>query len=76
MFVVGTSAIVYPAAALPIITKNSGGLVIEVNTELTDVTTYADLSLVGPAGEMLPALWNMMQHTESFMKEHPFIPNR
>jgi len=58
MFVVGTSAVVYPAAALPAITKNSGGLVIEVNLEPTDITSYADASLLGPAGEMLPALWN------------------
>jgi NAD-dependent deacetylase len=58
MFVVGTSAVVYPAAALPAITKNSGGLVIEINLEPTDITSYADVSLFGPAGEMLPALWN------------------
>jgi NAD-dependent deacetylase len=58
MFVVGTSAVVYPAAALPAITKNSGGLVIEINLEPTDITSYADASLFGPAGEMLPALWN------------------
>lgn len=58
MFVVGTSAVVYPAAALPAITKNSGGIVVEVNLEPTDITAYADASLFGPAGEMLPALWN------------------
>jgi len=58
MFVVGTSAVVYPAAALPAIAKNSGGLVIEINLEPTDITAYADASLFGPAGEMLPALWN------------------
>lgn len=60
MFVVGTSAIVYPAAALPILTKNSGGLVIEVNLEATDVTSYADLSLFGRAGDILPALWSRL----------------
>jgi len=76
MFVVGTSAIVYPAAALPIITKNSGGLVIEVNVEPTDVSSYADLSLFGPAGDILPAFWNTIVRSESFMKEHPFIPKR
>ncbi len=57
MFVVGTSAVVYPAAALPVITKNSGGMVIEVNTEPTDVSTYADLSIIGRAGEVMPVLW-------------------
>jgi len=58
MFVVGTSAIVYPAAALPILAKDSGGLVIEINIEDTDVTSYADLSLFGRAGDILPALWS------------------
>ena len=60
MFVVGTSAIVYPAAALPAITKNSGGLVVEINVEPTDITSYADASLFGPAGEVLPALWKSL----------------
>ncbi len=57
MFVVGTSAIVYPAAALPVIVKNSGGAVIEVNMEETDVSSYADASFFGRAGELLPAIW-------------------
>ena len=57
MYVVGTSAVVYPAAALPILTKNSGGLVIEINVEETDVSSYADASVFGPAGQVLPALW-------------------
>lgn len=60
MFVVGTSAVVYPAAALPVIAKNSGGLVVEVNLEQTDVTSFADASLFGPAGELLPALWKKL----------------
>lgn len=58
MFVVGTSAVVYPAAALPIITKNSGGMIIEVNTEPTDVSAYADQSIMGRAGEVMPVLWH------------------
>jgi NAD-dependent deacetylase len=58
MFVVGTSAVVYPAAALPVITKNSGGMVIEVNTEPTEVSTYADMSIIGRAGEVMPVLWH------------------
>lgn len=57
MFVVGTSAVVCPAAALPILTKNSGGVVMEINLEPTDVSTYADASFFGRAGEILPAFW-------------------
>ncbi len=68
MFVVGTSAMVYPAAALPILTKNSGGCVIEVNLEPTDVTTYADTSLRGRAGDVLPEIWTAVTEPESFIK--------
>ncbi|MBN1677798.1 MAG: NAD-dependent deacylase [Candidatus Thermoplasmatota archaeon] len=60
MFVVGTSAVVYPAAALPIIAKNSGGLVVEVNTEPTDISAHADLSVIGRAGEVMPVLWQLI----------------
>jgi NAD-dependent deacetylase len=58
MFVVGTSAVVYPAGGLPIMTKRSGGLIVEVNVEPTDLTSFADLSIFGPAGSALPAIWN------------------
>lgn len=61
MFVVGTSAIVYPAAALPALTKSAGGLVVEVNVEPTPVTAYAALTLFGPAGEVLPAFWTLVR---------------
>lgn len=61
MFVVGTSAVVYPAAALPILTKNSGGLVIEINIEETEVSSYADVSLFGRAGQIMPALWKRIR---------------
>ena len=60
MFVVGTSAIVYPAAALPVIVKNSSGTVVEINMEETDVSRYADASFFGRAGEILPAIWRRM----------------
>jgi len=76
MFVVGTSAIVYPAAALPALTKNAGGLVIEVNLEPTEISTYADLSLFGRAGELMPALWEQISSPESFIKRQTIIPNR
>jgi NAD-dependent deacetylase len=55
-FVVGTSALVYPAASLPLLARRAGALVVEVNPEPTDLTPHADLSLHGPAGVILPAL--------------------
>jgi NAD-dependent deacetylase len=53
-FVIGTSAVVYPAASLPIIAKQSGAKVIEVNSEETDISFMVDLTLLGKAGDILP----------------------
>jgi NAD-dependent deacetylase len=53
---VGTSAVVYPAAALPRLALDRGVPVIEVNTEETPLTAGATYSLRGPAGEVLPPL--------------------
>jgi len=54
--VVGTSSLVYPAAALPRVALESGARVIEVNPEPTELTPYAHASLRGPAGEILPQI--------------------
>ena len=54
--VVGTSSLVYPAAALPHVALESGARVIEVNPEATELTSYAHASLRGPAGEILPQI--------------------
>ncbi len=53
-FVVGTSAVVYPAAYIPFTAKSSGAFVVEVNIQPTEFTPYANLSLTGKAGEILP----------------------
>lgn len=54
--VVGTSAVVHPAASIPEVTRRGGGWVVELNLEPTPVTTYADVSIMGKAGTLLPAL--------------------
>jgi len=54
--VVGTSAVVHPAASVPDVTRRSGGRVLEVNLEATPVTAYADVSLPGEAGKLVPAV--------------------
>jgi NAD-dependent deacetylase len=53
-FVVGTSALVYPAAALPEIAGNSGAYVVEVNPERTALSDLCDEVIQGKAGEVLP----------------------
>jgi NAD-dependent deacetylase len=53
-FVVGTSAIVYPAASLPEIARSSGAYLCEVNPERTPLANLCDEVLTGDAGEVLP----------------------
>lgn len=53
---VGTSAVVYPAAAFAHGARAHGATVIEINRDPTPLTKLADLSLMGKAGEILPAL--------------------
>jgi NAD-dependent deacetylase len=54
--VVGTSAVVYPAAGLIPYAKQAGAKVIEVNAEATAATAIVDCALHGRAGELLPQL--------------------
>jgi NAD-dependent deacetylase len=56
LLVVGTSAVVYPAAGLIPLAQACGARVIEVNPEETPMSARLDCSLRGPAGEILPAL--------------------
>jgi NAD-dependent deacetylase len=56
MLVVGTSAEVYPAAALPTVARAGGALVVEINTAPTRLSDDADHVLRAPAGVALPAL--------------------
>lgn len=53
---IGTSAVVYPAAGLIEQAARSGAYVVEVNVEPSALADVADEVLLGPAGEMLPAL--------------------
>lgn len=56
VLVVGTSAMVYPAAALPRMALGCGAKVIEINPEPTELSVTATLVLPGAAGEILPKL--------------------
>jgi len=57
MLVIGTSMIVYPASALPLITLRKGAVVIEINPEETPLSSVAGtLSLRGTAGDILPEI--------------------
>ena len=56
LLVIGTSAVVYPAAGLVPYAKRAGAKVIEINTEPTAVTSLVDCVLRKAAGEALPQL--------------------
>ena len=59
LLVVGTSAVVYPAASLIPIAKSTryrGATIIECNLTPTAASAEADIGLYGPSGETLPAL--------------------
>ena len=58
--VVGTSAVVHPAASLIPLSKSAAkpvpAKVIEVNLTRTEASAYADIGLYGPSGVVLPKL--------------------
>jgi NAD-dependent deacetylase len=54
--VIGTSALVYPAAGLAQIAKSSGARVVEINIAETQLSDQIDQFLQGPSGELLPQL--------------------
>ena len=56
LLVIGTSAVVFPAAGLIPHAKHSGARVVEINTEATVATAMVDCALHGPAAEIMPAL--------------------
>lgn len=59
LLVVGTSAVVHPAASMIPIAKRGKRIpakVIEVNLTPTEASYLADVGLYGPSGEMLPKL--------------------
>lgn len=62
--VVGTSALVYPAAALPMAALSREAYLIEINPEATTLTSYAGWAPLAAAGEALPALLRALEGGE------------
>lgn len=56
MIVAGTSAVVHPAASLPVTVKRNGGVLIEVNPLDTELSDICDIVIRAQSGEALPAL--------------------
>lgn len=61
MVVVGTSAVVQPAASLPLAAARAGAKIVEINVEETPLTGLADFRLPGRAGDVLPRLDRLLR---------------
>jgi NAD-dependent deacetylase len=58
---IGTSAVVRPAADLPMVAKRNGSFLLEINAEPTPLSGMADATLFGAAGEVLPGLLEVVE---------------
>lgn len=56
LLVAGTSAVVQPSASFPILARQRGATVLEVNMEPTPISSHVNDSLFGKAGVILPQL--------------------
>jgi len=54
MLVAGTSAVVQPAASMPLLAKEAGAFVMEINPDPTPISPFVDITLQGKAGDVLP----------------------
>jgi len=60
-FSIGTSALVHPAAAMPLTARRHQAYLVEINLEPTPLTEYADFAVQGKAGEILPQLVEILK---------------
>lgn len=62
MIVIGTSATVQPAASMPVLAKESGARIIEINRERTPLTTgTSDYLIKGKAGEIMNRILDILE---------------
>jgi NAD-dependent deacetylase len=64
LLVIGTSSVVYPAAALPELAARRGAMVIEINPQQTPLTPRADLWWPQSARSALPALMGRLTSSD------------
>lgn len=53
---IGTSALVYPAAGIPLLARDSGSYVAEINVERSTIADKVDEVVLGKSGKVLPQL--------------------
>ncbi len=62
---IGTSTVVYPAAALPFNAKTAGAYLVEVNPNSTELTPLADLVLRESSGVALPKVVEILRELQA-----------
>lgn len=65
LIVAGTSAVVQPAASMPLMARHAGAFVLEINPERTEISNMMDESVQAASGAALPRL------VEAAFGEHP-----
>jgi NAD-dependent deacetylase len=63
MLVIGTSAIVHPAATIPMIARSAGAQLVEINPENTPLTPHADQVIHEVATTGLAQWWDQVRGT-------------
>jgi NAD-dependent deacetylase len=66
---IGTSAVVYPAAGLPLAARSHGAYVVEINTEPTEISHEVNETLLGKAGEIMPELAGIVEELKGKLNE-------
>jgi NAD-dependent deacetylase len=62
MLVIGTSAVVQPASYMPVIAKENGATIIEINPERTPLTgRVSDYLVRGKAGDVVTDILTAME---------------
>ncbi len=63
---IGTSAVVYPAAGIPLHAAEAGAYVAEINVEASAIASEIHETVIGPAGEILPSLVETVRRHPDF----------
>lgn len=58
---IGTSGLVYPAAALPLIARQNGAYVVEINPEPSAIARQLDECIIAPSGVVLPVIMDVVK---------------
>lgn len=65
LFSIGTSAMVYPAAGVPLLALESGAYVVEINPEPTPLTPYVHECIQGASGTVMPKMIQALKEVRS-----------